>query len=272
MRASYHSCHIAPHRNWWVTLCCPAFSVVLTLVLVGSSAFSSLAESNPDPQQIPDLLAKKGKTLTALKAIMNIASVYDGGKSHQEVKGFLMYRRPTDFRFQGVAPGGNSLFELVIKSHAFELYVPSEGKIIKGGKECFTRRFPDVAEIEALIPMVLLQWKDVRFDRQLARDMEKIVIRMTYEGRLWVATLEPKNLLLKRLVRLNPGGDIDLTADFGDFKTGDDGWLPRRFDIQCSGGGWRTSVRIEKLEQNPFLLEKNFVLEPTFSTKTEMCQ
>jgi hypothetical protein len=254
------------------TLCYVAFSLVIVVGLLGSSAFSSLAEPNVDPRQIPDLLAKKGKSLTALKAILNIASVYDGGKSHQEVKGFLLYRRPTDFRFQGVAPGGNSLFELIIKAHAFELYVPSEGKIIKGGKECFMRRFPDVAEIEGLIPMVLLQWKDVRFDRQLARDLEKIVIRMTYDGRLWVATLEPKDLLLRRLVRLTAAGDIDLTADFGDFKTGDDGWLPRRFDIQSPSGGWRTSVRIEKLEQNPFLLEKNFLLEPTFSTKTETCR
>ena len=77
---------------------------------------------------------------------------------------------------------------------------------------------------------------------------------------------------LKRLVRLGPKGDVELTADFGDFKTGDDGWLPRRFELQSPAGAWRTSVQINKLERNPFLIEKNFALETTFSAKTESCQ
>jgi outer membrane lipoprotein-sorting protein len=230
------------------------------------------AEPSTNPQDIPDFLTKKGKNVTALKAVMSIASVYDGGKNRQDVKGFLLYRRPSDFRFQGVGPGGNSLFELVIKANAFELYVPAEGKILKGGRECFSRRFPDVAEIEGIIPMVLLQWKDVRFDRLLARDPEKIVIRVTFQGKVWGATLDPQNLFLKRLVRLTANGEIDLTADFSDFKTGDDGWLPRRFEVQSPGGRWRTSVQISKLERNPFLIEKNFLLETTFSAKTEACQ
>jgi outer membrane lipoprotein-sorting protein len=252
--------------------CIRLLGLVLTVILIVAYALCSWADPAVEPAQIPDFLAKKGKTLSAFKAVMGISSVYDGGKSRQDVKGFLLYRRPSDFRFQGLAPGGNSLFELVIKHAAFELYVPSEGKILKGGKECFANRFPDVAEIEHLIPMVLLQWKDVRFDRQLAKDLEKIVIRMTYEGKVWVATLEPKTLLVRRLVRLSPNGEVDLSADFGDFKTGEDGWLPRRFDVQCKNGGWRTSVRIEKIETNPFLVEKNFILEPAFSTKVETCR
>ncbi len=230
------------------------------------------ADANVKPQEIPEFLTQKGKTLSALKAVMNITSIYDGGKSRQDVKGFLLYRRPSDFRFQGLATGGNSLFELIIKSNAFELYVPTEGKIIKGGKECFSRKFPDVAEIEGLIPLILLQWKDVRFDRVLAKDAEKTVIRFSFQGKVWGATLDPQTLYLKRLVRLSPRGDVELTADFGDFKTGEDAWLPRRFDLQSPAGAWRTSVHINKLERNPFLLEKNFQLEMTFSAKTETCR
>ncbi len=203
---------------------------------------------------------------------MNITSTYEAGKSRQDVKGFLLYRRPADFRFQGIGPGGNSLFELVIKGNAFELYIPAEGKILRGGKECFSRKFPDVAEIEGLIPLILLQWKDVRFDRLLANDSEKTVIRMSFQGRVWGATLDPHNLLLKRLVRLSPAGEVDLTADFGDFKTGEDGWLPRRFEIQSPPGQWKTLVKINKIEPNPFLVEKNFKLETVFSAKTEDCR
>jgi hypothetical protein len=246
--------------------------VWVTCLFMGSLAGLASAEPSVSPQDIPDFLSKKGKNLTAMKAVMSVASVYDGGKSRQDVKGFLLYRRPNDFRFQGLGPGGNSLFELIIKANAFELYIPAEGKIIKGGRDCFSRKFPDVAEIEGIIPMVLLQWKDVRFDRLLARDPEKIVIRVTFQGKVWGATLDPQNLFLKRLVRLAANGEIDLTADFSDFKTGEDGWLPRRFEVQCPGGGWRTSVQITKLERNPFLIEKNFSLETTFSAKTEACQ
>ena len=168
---------------------CALFLAVAFLGLCVSSAY---AEPAVAPKNILGTLVKKGKGLSAFKAVMSVSSVYDRGKSRQDIKGFLLYRRPSDFRFQGVAPGGNSLFELVIKANTFELYIPSEGKILKGNKECFARRFPDVAEVEALIPMILLQWREVRFDRLLARDSEKIVIRITYEGRVWGLLSTPR--------------------------------------------------------------------------------
>ncbi len=233
---------------------------------------AAAAEAAVNPLEIQETLTKKGKNVSALKAVMNITSQYDNGKSRQDVKGFLLYRRPNDFRFQGIAPGGNSLFELIIKANLFELYIPSESKIIKGGKECFSRKFPDVAEIEALIPLILLQWKDVRADRLLSKDNEKMVLRMSFQGKIWAATLDPQSLHLKRLVRINPAGEVDLTADFDEFKTGDDGWMPRRFEIQSVPGGWKTVVKINQLEQNPFLVEKNFKLETTYSPKTEDCR
>jgi outer membrane lipoprotein-sorting protein len=252
----------------------------LIFVAIGSLLFTvaflcpapAHCQSNLRPQEIADLLTKKGKSLSAMKAVMAINSSYEAGKSRQDVKGFLLYRRPNDFRFQGLGPGGNSLFELIIKATQFELYIPTEGKIIRGGKDCFARRFPDVAEIEGLIPLILLQWKDVRFDRVLAQDSEKIVIRMSFLGRVWGATLDPHNLFLKRLVRLNPAGEVDLTAEFADFASGEDGWLPRRFEIQSPVAQWKTVVKISKIESNPFLVEKNFKLEPPFSVKTEDCR
>lgn len=247
------------------------FCGVLCVVSVGVTS-SSAVESTATPQEIQAKLTDKGKNLSALKAVMNITSSYDQGKSRQDVKGFLLYRRPSDFRFQGVAPGGNSLFELIIKSQFFELYIPSEGKIIKGNKDCFSRKFPDVAEIESLIPLVLLQWKDVRPDRLLSRDNQKIVMRMSFRGKVWAATLEPQTLHLKRLVRLNPSGEIDLTADFSEFKAGAEGWLPTRFDVQSAQAGWKTLVRIGQLEPNPFLVEKNFKLETAFSPRIEDCK
>jgi outer membrane lipoprotein-sorting protein len=246
--------------------------IILAAVAVIFLPVRAFAEPSVKPVEIPDFLTKKGKNLSAFKAVMNVTSTYDAGKSRQDIRGFLLYRRPSDFRFQGVGPGGNSLFELIIKANMFELYVPTEGKIIKGGKECFNKKFPDVGEIEGLIPMILLQWKDVRFDRLLASDSEKIVIRVSFHGRVWGATLDPQNLYLKRLVRLSPAGEVDLTADFGDFQTGDDGWLPRRFEVQSPVGQWKTLVKISKIESNPFLVEKNFKLETAFSAKTEDCR
>ncbi|MFH1117102.1 MAG: hypothetical protein V1792_24555 [Pseudomonadota bacterium] len=224
------------------------------------------------PSEIPGVLTQKGKNLTALKAVMSVNSSYDDGKSRQDIKGFLLYRRPDDFRFQGVGPGGNSLFELIIKAARFELYIPAESKIIKGAKHCFGKRFPDVAEIEGLIPLILFQWKNVVFDKLISSKDGEITIRFKFEGRLWGATLDPDKLVLKRLVRLGDDGRIDLTADFGDFASGDYGWLPRRFEVRSPAARWRTVVRITNFETNPFLLEKNFMLEPAFSPTVEKCQ
>jgi outer membrane lipoprotein-sorting protein len=246
--------------------------IIASIILLGSLASPAHGEPSIKPEQIPEYLADKGKTLSALKAVMSVNSVYDSGKSRQDIKGFLIYRRPSDFRFQGLAPGGNSLFELVIKAQNFELYVPTDNKIFKGGKDCFSRKFPDVAEIEGIVPLLLRQWKDVRFDRLLSRDPEKTVIRCTFHGRIWTATLEPQTLNLKRLVRLNPDGQADLTADFGDFKSGDDGWLPRRFEVQSPKGAWKTVVIISDIKANPFLIEKNFQLEPMFTPAIEQCR
>jgi hypothetical protein len=254
-------------RSGWVMPC-----ILLSWILYAALPLIARADPAVPPEQIPETLTQKGKNLSALKAVMTVTSVYDDGKSRQDIKGFFLYRRPSDFRFQGIGPGGNSLFELVSKADRFELYVPSDGKITQGGKECFSRKFPDVAEIEGIIPMMLLQWKSVRFDRLLASDSQKIFIRLIFQGRLWGATLDPKTLNLMRLVRLGPGGDVDLTADFGGFTTGTDGWLPRRFEIHCPPGHWKTLVAISKIETNPYLVEKNFQLEPAFSTKTETCR
>jgi hypothetical protein len=250
---------------------------VFTISMCISALFWSLtgpafAEPITKPQDIPELLAAKGKSISALKASMSIVSTYDAGKSRQDIKGYLIYRRPNDFRFQGVGPGGNSLFELIIKANQFELYIPAEGKILKGGKDCFSKRFPDIAEIEGLIPLIMLQWKDVRFDRLLAHDSEKIVIRMSFQGRIWGATLEPETLLLKRLVRLNPAGEVDLTADFTDFTSGEAGWLPRHFQVQSPSAQWKTEGKIREIQANPFLVEDNFTLKPTFNPKMEECR
>ncbi|MCX5872293.1 MAG: hypothetical protein NTY51_03530 [Deltaproteobacteria bacterium] len=250
----------------------PCSICILLLTLFFSSFGLCAAQTVTKPEEILTLLLNRGKNLSAFKAVMNVTTMNEVDKSRQEIKGFLLYRRPSDFRFQGLGPSGSTLFELVIKTNMFELYVPQEGKIIKGDKECFGRKFPDVAEIEGLIPMLLLQWRDVRFDRVLSRDSEKMVIRITFQGRVWGATLESQSMNLIRLVRINPRGDIDLTADFGDFKQGDDGWLPRKFEIVSPVGGWRTLAKISKIEPNPFLVEKNFQIDSTFSVKTENCR
>jgi len=259
-------------RGWPRAAGFAAVGVISLIILSGPLVGPVNGEPSIKPEQIPEYLADKGKSLSALKAVMSVSSVYDSGKSRQDIKGFLIYRRPSDFRFQGMAPGGNSLFELVIKAQNFELYVPTDRKILKGGKDCFRRKFPDVAEIEGIVPMMLRQWKDAHFDRLLARDSDKTVIRLTFHGTVWAATLEPQTLNLKRLVRLNPAGEVDLTADFGDFKSGDDGWLPRRFEVQSPKGGWKTVIIISKIEANPFLIEKNFQLEPMFSPAIEQCR
>jgi hypothetical protein len=267
---------IVPTRHWKIasgTLGYGVLSLFITLlILQGMVPATTHASPSISPARIPEVLTKKGKNLTAFKAILSVKSSYEDGKSRQDIKGFLLYRRPNDFRFQGMGPSGNALFELIIKATRFELYIPAEGKIIKGAKACFGTKFPDVAEIEGLIPMILLQWKHVKFDKLISRDASGITIRLKFQDRWWGATLDPEKLLLKRLVRIGPAGKIDLTADFGDFQSGDYGWLPRRFEVRSPLARWRTVVRINKIETNPFLLEKNFRLEPAFSPKIEKCR
>jgi hypothetical protein len=229
------------------------------------------AERGTRSGEIVGSLERRGRNLTALKAIMGVSTVYDRGKSRQEVRGFLLYRRPSDFRFQGVGPAGNSLFEMVLKYNSFQLYVPADGKILKGGKACFARRFPDVAELEGLIPLVLLQWKGVRVISVNAENPNGLIVLFSFKGTSWRATLEPKKLLLKRLEKMG-SRSVELTADFGGYKSGEYGWLPRLFDIRSHSGGWRTVVKIGKIEINPFLVEQNFKLEPAFSAKIENCK
>jgi hypothetical protein len=223
------------------------------------------------PRDVPKMLSQKGKGVSALKAVMSITSKYDREKSVQNIKGFVLYRRPLDFRFQGMGPAGNSLFELVFKTTGFELYIPSDGKILKGDKRCFARRFPDVAELQYLIPLALLQWRDVQFENAVAINRNDTVIKMAFRGESWEATLDNEKLHVKRLVRLNNAGP-DLIADFADFGSGDYGWLPRSFRLRSRSGGWRTTVKMQKIKVNPFLVEKNFKLEPMYSPRIEQCR
>jgi outer membrane lipoprotein-sorting protein len=245
-----------------------AFALTILVVL---SPFPVSGQQVATPQGVADTLTARGKNLTALKAVMSVDSTFDRGKSRQEIKGFLLYRRPADFRFQGVAPGGNPLFELLVKAEFFELYVPSEGKILKGGKKCFYERFPDVAELESLIPLILLQWKDVKAGELTPQGPDGLILSFTFKGASWRAVLDAKKFFVKRLDRA-AGNKIDLTADFGDFGEGDHGWLPRRFDVRAPSDGRRTVVKISKFDVNPFLTETNFKLQPMFSPKIEECR
>ncbi|MCA1959437.1 MAG: hypothetical protein LDL33_01480, partial [Desulfomonile sp.] len=108
-------------------------------VFVSVLAWCALASAEPaiKPQEIPRVLAEKGKNLSALKAVMAVSTTYEKDGNRQDVRGFFIYRRPSDFRFQGIAPGGNSLFEMVVRSDKFKLYVPAESKILAGGRNCF---------------------------------------------------------------------------------------------------------------------------------------
>ncbi len=246
--------------------------LLIWAVVTAAALFPGNCKANPSAQarDIPNVLAVRGKNLTALKAVMAISTTNEKDNARQDVRGFLLYRRPGDFRFQGVGPGGNSLFEMVVKSNKFELYVPADGKVLKGGRSCFFERFPDVAELESLIPLALLQWKNAAVTNVVADEPARTVLALKFNGNSWRATLEPKTLLLTRLEKMG-SKSVEITSDFAEFTEGEYGWLPRRFDIRSPAGGWRTQVRINKIEINPFLVEKNFELETAFSPKIEQC-
>jgi hypothetical protein len=105
----------------------------------------------------------------------------------------------------------------------------------------------------------------------LSEDQNCIVLGLSYNGHNWRVTLDAKKLLLIRIEKVGPRS-VELTSDFGDYGEGDYGWLPRRFDIRSAQSGWRTLVKISKIEINPFLVQKNFELEPAFSPKIEECK
>jgi len=223
------------------------------------------------PQDIPEALARRGQNVTSMKAVMDVSTVHNKGKERNDIRGFLLYRRPSDFRFQGMVPGGNPLFEMVIKSTGFDLFVPTDKKILKGNQRCFNQRFPDIAEMRELIPLALSQWKNARLEGVISHDRDKIVVKLGFGGTYWNATVTADKLLVTKLVRVGAKGP-ELSADFGGFKDGEHGWIPRTFQVHSPQGDWTTSVTIRTLEVNAFVVEKNFQLEPPFSPKVEECK
>ncbi len=245
--------------------------VFTALIFAMLCVFISSPALGLSSQELMEALTQKGAKLSALKAVMHITSTYKKDNSTHRLKGFLLYRRPLDFRFQGMGASGNPLFELSFRGIRFELYIPSEGKIIKGDRNCFSRAFPDVAEVKGLIPLALLQWKNVKYKGVETGNDNEVVLRLLSEGETWLATVDARKLLVNRLERVGRSGP-DLVAEFGDFNTGAHGWLPRRFKVVAKTGGWQTLVKMSKIEANPFLVEKNFILEPMFSPKVEECK
>lgn len=212
-----------------------------------------------------------GDKLSALKAVMRITSTYEKDNSTHRLKGFLLYRRPLDFRFQGMGASGNPLFELSFRGIRFELYIPTEGKIIKGDRECFARAFPDVAEVKGLIPLALLQWKNAKFRGAEQGPAGQVILKLQSDGQMWRATVDTQRMVLLQLERMGSQGP-DLVAEFGDFSSGEFGWLPKRFRVVAKTGGWQTMVKMNNIETNPFLVEKNFILEPMYSPEIERCK
>lgn len=243
------------------------FMILISLAI----ALSYSPASAISGQRLTQALTQKGNKLSALKATMRITSTYERNNSTHRLKGFLIYRRPLDFRFQGVGASGNPLFELSFRGIKFDLYIPTEGKIIKGDRQCFSRAFPDVAEVKGLIPLALLQWKDVKFQEAGATQGNRVTLKLRSEGETWRATVDMGRMAVIKLERMQ-GAEADLVAEFGDFSSGEYGWLPKRFRVVAKTGGWQTMVKMTNIETNPFLVEKNFVLEPMFSPKVEYCK
>ena len=249
----------------------PKTGLAVLFLLCVLSAGEVSAAPGIRPQDIPEALAKQGQNVTSLKAVMDVSTVHDRGKERNEIRGFLLYRRPSDFRFQGLVPGGNPLFEMVIKSTGFDLFVPTDRKILKGTPKCFTERFPDIAEMREVIPLALSQWKNARLEGVIAQDRDKIVVKLSFGGAIWNATLTTDKLLVTRLVRVGSRGP-ELSADFAGFKDGEHGWIPRAFQVHSPLGDWTTTVTIRQLEVNPFVVEKNFQLDPPYSPTVEQCK
>lgn len=249
----------------------PSLLVAVFVLLVAAAGQPAYGKTDIKPSQIPDKLEQRGKNLTALKAVMQVSTYRGEDNSHHEIKGFLIYRRPSDFRFQGLAPGGNTLFELVLRWNRFELYVPQERTVLKGSKKCFKRRFPDVAELDHLIPLALLQWRGVKLKEVVSASGNPIVLAIEFKGDTWRCSIEPERLVIVKMERM-VRGRADVTAQFGDFRKGKFGWLPQRYDVRSDTANWRTLIHIKKMEFNPFLVEKNFRIDPAFKTKTETCE
>ncbi len=169
----------------------------LALVFVAwgcAPAILPQARPAPDPSEILQKLRERDSLISTLEATGSLKWQREGEKG--SVEHVLLLRRPSAIRLDALSPMGPSAVSVSIKGGRAEIYVPSEGKVLRGqvSTSLMERMFSLPLELEETVGVLCgIPPLCVPSSAQSRR-----------EGRIWVLDLECDDSRTHKQISLDP--------------------------------------------------------------------
>ena len=209
-------------------LCTLVLGFLSGCALFGSSDTTSLKQATAE--QLTALLQEQTDEVRTIKGLFSAKITGGILPIGQRVQGTVFYQRPDSIRLRGFTAVGTELFEFVQVEDQFKLRLPTMGREVVGRPSepdrlgQLTRPFQ--LSVWAMSGIIGTQAVRPAEQVRLTEDGDRYRLEVLAEpnthgsGRLVIRRIwfDRHNLLVVKEERLSPGGDIEATMQFDDYR------------------------------------------------------
>jgi|GEM_PF-1108503 len=224
------------------------------------------AKPVPDPNELLQRLRERDSLITTLEATGSLKWQREGEKG--SVEHVLLLRRPSAMRLDALSPMGPSAVSVSIKGGKAEIYVPSEGKVLRGqvSTSLMERMFSLPLEVEETLGVLC----------GIPPLCVPSSAQSRTEGRAWVLDLECDDSRTHKQISLDPEkgdplsmvilsrkGQVLLTVSWDGYRNVGEMRIPTQIRAEIPSRSSRLELRIKEVDINiPMPEEKFHIIVP----------
>lgn len=243
-----------------------------------------------DLAQLVQHLHKIYDTTSSFNATVDMTpetgSVYKGEiTEYKDIKGYILYRKPSDIRVIGLAPVVRSkVFDMVSNGNSFQILIPPKNRLIEGRNDAapLSKNSLENLRPEAFLRAMLVRPPDEANETPILVDSTDevnaqyvmVLIAKSPEGKLSIRRtifFDRTNLSISRQREYDSQGTIVSDTRYQDWKMYKGGIaFPSTTTITRPVDGYGVSMTIVKLDGNEALSNDKFVLQKPPGVQVQM--
>ena len=213
----------------------------------------------PAPQwELSKLIDSMSQRVQQFRSIKGLAQVdYTGPDGKYGFQEAVLVQRPDRLRLETLSFLGAIL---IVTANSKELvgYHPREGVFVRGDRtKANLSRYTQIPLDLEEITMLLIGLPPVDPEGSVEQD-ENTLIFSSKEGKRDVVAFESQQPVPTQWKRLNAGGDVELSAEFGDYIDTPAGLFPSRIVFEANLQRKKVQIRYQQPEINPTISPELF--------------
>lgn len=218
----------------------------------------------PSAQELLQRLQAEDSRINTLQAVGSLKWARHGER--QSVDQAMVLSRPGNLRLEALSPMGPSLLSLSITKGVAEVYVPGEGRALRGAAS------EKIMERLFSLPMKVEEVLGVLCGRPPLCSPASVQAKV--EGGVWILELDCQDSGLHEQLRLDPvhgdplgmvllsaSGQVLANISWSGFQKVKDIRLPTEIRAELPAKASRLELRLKELDPNLFIPEERFRLE-----------